>query len=124
MVVADIDDEAGAATVGLIEASGGRGLYIHADVADRAQVAVTGVFLYASLGIRINAICPGTARSQMVDAWIGSDAEKEAQVTALHPIGRIAGAGEIAEAAVWLCSSAASFVVGHALSVDGGYVVQ
>ena len=43
------------------------------------------------------------------------------QLVRLHPIGRIAEASEIAEAAVWLCTDAASFVLGTALSVDGGY---
>jgi len=76
---------------------------------------------YITQGIRINAICPGTARSQMVDEWMQGSAEAEASVAALHPIGRIAGPEEIAEAAVWLASDAASFVVGTAMSVDGGY---
>lgn len=76
---------------------------------------------YITQGIRINAICPGTARSQMVEEWMQGSAEAEASVAALHPIGRIAGPEEIAEAAVWLASDAASFVVGTAMSVDGGY---
>ena len=76
---------------------------------------------YITQGVRINAICPGTARSQMVEEWMQGSAEAEASVAALHPIGRIAGPEEIAEAAVWLASDAASFVVGTAMSVDGGY---
>jgi 2,5-dichloro-2,5-cyclohexadiene-1,4-diol dehydrogenase 1 len=59
----------------------------------------------------------------MVDQWMQGSAEAEAGVAALHPIGRIAEPGEIAEAAVWLASDAASFVVGAALAVDGGYTV-
>ena len=47
-----------------------------------------------------------------------------AMVAGLHPIGRIAEPEEIAEAAIWLCSDAASFVMGHALAVDGGYTIQ
>ena len=78
---------------------------------------------YIGQGIRINALCPGTARSQMVDQWMQGSAEAEASVAALHPIGRIAEPEEIAEAAVWLASDAASFVVGAALAVDGGYTV-
>jgi len=74
-------------------------------------------------GIRVNAICPGTARSQMVDQWMQGSAEAEAAVAGLHPIGRIAEPEEIAEGAVWLASAAASFVVGTALTVDGGYTV-
>jgi NAD(P)-dependent dehydrogenase (short-subunit alcohol dehydrogenase family) len=78
---------------------------------------------YIGQGIRINAICPGTARSRMVDEWMQGSAEAEAEVAALHPIGRIAEPEEIARAAVWLASDAASFVVGVALPVDGGYTV-
>jgi len=76
---------------------------------------------YITQGIRINAVCPGTARSQMVDEWMQGSAEAEAAVAGLHPIGRIAEPQEIAEAVIWLASDAASFVVGTALSVDGGY---
>lgn len=78
---------------------------------------------YIGQNVRINAVCPGTARSQMVDQWMQGSAEAEASVAALHPIGRIAEPQEIAEAAVWLASDAASFVVGTALAVDGGYTV-
>ena len=78
---------------------------------------------YIGRGIRINAICPGTARSRMVDEWMQGSAEAEAEVAALHPIGRIAEPEEIAQAAVWLASDASSFVVGVALPVDGGYTV-
>ena len=75
-------------------------------------------------GIRINAVCPGTARSKMVEDWIGGDPAHEAEVAALHPIGRIAEAEEIASAVLWLCSDAASFMIGAALVVDGGYTIQ
>ena len=50
-------------------------------------------------------------------------AEAEAQVAALHPIGRIADPMEIASAVLWLCSDAASFVIGIAMPVDGGYTI-
>jgi NAD(P)-dependent dehydrogenase (short-subunit alcohol dehydrogenase family) len=60
----------------------------------------------------------------MVRAWLGDDPDRASEVAALHPVGRIAEPHEIAEAAVWLCSERASFVVGAALSVDGGYVAQ
>jgi NAD(P)-dependent dehydrogenase (short-subunit alcohol dehydrogenase family) len=78
---------------------------------------------YGARGIRVNAICPGTARTPMVDSAIRHFPEFDEQLKALHPIGRIAEASEIAEAAVWLCTPAASFVLGVALPVDGGYVV-
>jgi NAD(P)-dependent dehydrogenase (short-subunit alcohol dehydrogenase family) len=78
---------------------------------------------YIGRGVRINAICPGTARSRMVDEWMDGSAEAEAEVAALHPLGRIAEPEEIARAALWLASDASSFVVGVALPVDGGYTV-
>jgi NAD(P)-dependent dehydrogenase (short-subunit alcohol dehydrogenase family) len=78
---------------------------------------------YIARGVRVNAICPGTARSRMVDEWMDGSAEAEAEVASLHPIGRIAEPEEIARAALWLASDASSFVVGVALPVDGGYTV-
>jgi NAD(P)-dependent dehydrogenase (short-subunit alcohol dehydrogenase family) len=43
---------------------------------------------------------------------------------AMKPMGRLGRPDEVAAAVVWLCSEAASFVTGHALAVDGGYVAQ
>ena len=78
---------------------------------------------WAEHGILVNAVCPGTVWSPMVDAAMAHVPELEDQLRALHPLGRIGTAEEIAAAAIWLCSDAASFVLGHALAVDGGYVV-
>jgi NAD(P)-dependent dehydrogenase (short-subunit alcohol dehydrogenase family) len=78
---------------------------------------------YGARGIRVNAVCPGTARTPMVDTAVADDPALEEHLVGLHPIGRIGTAEEIAEAAVWLCTDAASFVLGAALPVDGGYVV-
>lgn len=79
---------------------------------------------YGAKGVRINAICPGTARTALVEQVIRERPELDAELVRLHPIGRIAEPAEIAEAALWLCSEGASFVNGAALSVDGGYVAQ
>jgi len=78
---------------------------------------------YGAQGIRVNAVCPGTARTPMVDEAIRRQPSIDDHLRKLHPIGRIGEASEIAEAAVWLCTPAASFVLGVALPVDGGYVV-
>lgn len=78
----------------------------------------------ATSGIRVNAVCPGTARTRMVEDWMQGDPAAEAAVADLHPVGRIAAPDEIAAAAVWLCSEEASFVVGHAMAVDGGYTIR
>jgi NAD(P)-dependent dehydrogenase (short-subunit alcohol dehydrogenase family) len=79
---------------------------------------------YARNGIRINAVCPGVIHTEMVDRMTGKDPAVEKQFINLEPIGRMGTPEEIAEAAVWLCSKAASFVTGHALAVDGGLVAQ
>jgi NAD(P)-dependent dehydrogenase (short-subunit alcohol dehydrogenase family) len=84
----------------------------------------TAALEYASQGLQINAICPGTARTSMVTDVVAESPELDAELKRLHPIGRIAEPEEIAEAALWLCSSRASFVSGTALSVDGGFVAQ
>jgi NAD(P)-dependent dehydrogenase (short-subunit alcohol dehydrogenase family) len=78
---------------------------------------------YGARGVRVNAVCPGTARTPMVDRALRHDPSIHEHLQALHPIGRIGEASEVAEAAVWLCTPAASFVLGAALPVDGGYVV-
>lgn len=77
---------------------------------------------YGQSGIRINAVCPGVIQTRMGKVVIKDAPEDEAQVIASHPIGRIGNPSEVAECVIWLCSDAASFVTGHAMSVDGGYV--
>ena len=79
---------------------------------------------YAQRGIRINAVCPGAVRTPMLENGITLLPEGEQQILAMEPVGRIASPEEIAEAVVWLCSDAASFVTGHAMAVDGGWTAQ
>lgn len=88
------------------------------------QLTKTAALEYATKGIRINAVCPGVIRTPMVERVTGGKPELEAQFTALEPVGRMGAPGEVAEAVVWLCSDAASFVTGHPLVVDGGFVAQ
>ena len=83
----------------------------------------SGALEYGARGIRINAVCPGTVWSPMVDKAVAAYPDLQNQLESMHPIGRLGTAEEIAAAVVWLCSDDASFVLGHALSVDGGYVV-
>ena len=80
---------------------------------------------YASKGIRINTVCPGLIDTPMSDRMIAAG-QKEALDSMLKmvPIGRTGRPEEIANAVVWLCSDAASLVVGHTLVVDGGYSIQ
>ena len=79
---------------------------------------------YAPRGIRINAVCPGTIETPMVASMINKgELEMEAAI-ANQPIGRLGQPEEIAAAVLWLCSPGASFVIGVALPVDGGYTAQ
>ncbi|KWF30988.1 glucose 1-dehydrogenase [Burkholderia pseudomultivorans] len=73
---------------------------------------------FASRGIRVNAVCPGLVETALTRARFGD--ELAARAESANPLGRMAQPEEIAEAVVWLCSDAASFVVGVALPVDGG----
>ena len=79
---------------------------------------------YAQSGIRINAICPGVIHTEMIDRVTGKDPAVEKQFIDMEPMGRMGTPEEIAAGAVWLCSKAASFVTGHALAVDGGFVAR
>jgi NAD(P)-dependent dehydrogenase (short-subunit alcohol dehydrogenase family) len=79
---------------------------------------------YAKQGIRVNAICPGSTRTPMLEGFMGGDATIERMMTAGVPLGRLGRPDEIGEAVAWLCSDAASFVIGHAMAVDGGSVIQ
>jgi NAD(P)-dependent dehydrogenase (short-subunit alcohol dehydrogenase family) len=78
----------------------------------------------AKLGIRVNAVCPGVIRTPMIDRFTGNSKEAEEQFANAEPIGRLGNPEEIADAVVYLCSDAASFVTGHALPVDGSWVAQ
>jgi NAD(P)-dependent dehydrogenase (short-subunit alcohol dehydrogenase family) len=86
------------------------------------QLTRTAALEYAQSGIRVNALCPGVIHTPMVDRITGEDAETEAQFTAMEPVGRMGTPEEMAEAALWLCSDAASFVTGHPLVADGGMI--
>jgi NAD(P)-dependent dehydrogenase (short-subunit alcohol dehydrogenase family) len=84
----------------------------------------TAALEHAKSGIRVNAICPGVIHTEMIDRLTGNDPAVEKQFIDLEPVGRMGTPEEIAAGAVWLCSKAASFVTGHAMAVDGGFVAQ
>ena len=84
----------------------------------------TAALEYATAGIRVNAICPGYIQTPLIEEALTSNPALEAQIVARHPVGRMGKPEEIAEAVVWLCSDAASFVTGHTMTADGGYVAQ
>lgn len=84
----------------------------------------TAALEYAKSGIRVNAVCPGYIRTPLIEQTLRANPDMEAQIVSRHPVGRMGDPEEIAEAVVWMCSDAASFVTGHTMTVDGGYVAQ
>lgn len=84
----------------------------------------TAALEYAKSGIRVNAVCPGAIKTAMIDRITGNKKEVEEQFAAMEPIGRLGQPEEVANAVLWMCSDEASFVTGHAMTVDGGWVAQ
>jgi NAD(P)-dependent dehydrogenase (short-subunit alcohol dehydrogenase family) len=79
---------------------------------------------YAPRGIRINAVCPGTIDTPMVSEMLKTQADALEEIMRDQPIGRMGQSEEIASAVLWLCSPGASFVIGVALPVDGGFTAR
>ena len=83
----------------------------------------TAALEYARQGIRVNAVNPGLIDTQIARDVVNGDEEAYAAFAESVPLGRAGTPEEIAAAVLWLCSSQASYVVGHALTVDGGMTV-
>ena len=101
----------------------GRAAY-HASKHGVIGLTTSAALEYAPRGIRINAVCPGTIATPMVDDMITKGELDHDEAVANQPINRLGRPEEIAAAVLWLCSPGASFVVGVALPVDGGYTAQ
>ena len=86
--------------------------------------ARTAALEYAQQGIRVNAVCPGAIKTEMIDRITGQDKETEAQFAALHPMNRMGTPEEVANTIVWLSSPLASFITGQAIAVDGGMTAR
>lgn len=101
-----------------------------AAIYNASKHAVEGITKTAALelagqGIRVNAVAPGAIATDMIDRFAGEEgAESRQQLAARHPLGRLGQAREIAAAALYLASDAASFTTGISLPVDGGYLAQ
>jgi NAD(P)-dependent dehydrogenase (short-subunit alcohol dehydrogenase family) len=97
-----------------------------------AKHGVVGLTRAAALevaphGIRVNAVCPGyTATPMVLDRGLNArrDPVTMSRIVAREPMERLGSPREIAEAILWLCSDAASFVTGEALAVDGGFLAR
>ena len=108
-----------ASTMGLIGAAG-------AAAYTASKHAVIGLTKAAALetaknGIRINAVCPAVIETSMADRLFGAPKVHE-YVQGCHPIGRFGKPQEVAEAVLWVCSDQASFMTGHSLILDGGFL--
>jgi NAD(P)-dependent dehydrogenase (short-subunit alcohol dehydrogenase family) len=76
------------------------------------------------MGVRINCVCPGAIHTSMIDRIVDGRPGMAETIAAMEPVGRLGRPEEIAEAVVWLSSDAASFVTGHTMTVDGGWMAQ
>jgi NAD(P)-dependent dehydrogenase (short-subunit alcohol dehydrogenase family) len=75
----------------------------------------------ATSGIRINLVCPGpTERTRLIENLTSTLPEEKERTLSIIPMRRMAEPEEIAEAVIWLCSDAASFITGHVMPIDGG----
>jgi NAD(P)-dependent dehydrogenase (short-subunit alcohol dehydrogenase family) len=84
----------------------------------------TAALEYAKQNIRVNAVCPGVIQTPMIDRFTHGEARIRKQLVEGEPVGRVGRPEEVAEAVMWLCSDAASFVTGHSMAVDGGWLAQ
>ena len=101
----------------------GRAIY-HASKHGVIGLTRSAAIEYAARGIRINAVCPGTIETPMVKEMLAKEPEAMREILRDQPIGRVGRPEEIADAVLWLCSPASSFVIGHALVVDGGFTAH
>jgi NAD(P)-dependent dehydrogenase (short-subunit alcohol dehydrogenase family) len=84
----------------------------------------TAALEYAKEDIRVNAVCPGIIKTEMIDRFTGGQDEAIENMKSMEPVGRMGEPEEIADAVMFLCSEKATFITGHPLVVDGGFVAQ
>lgn len=84
----------------------------------------TAALEFATKNIRVNCVCPGVIHTPMVERMLDTSDIGEDQLTAMEPVGRMGRPEEIGEGVVWLLSDASSFVTGHPLVIDGGWVAR
>jgi NAD(P)-dependent dehydrogenase (short-subunit alcohol dehydrogenase family) len=88
------------------------------------QLTRTAALEYATQNVRVNCLCPGVIDTPMVQRFTHGQADVQAQMTAMEPVGRLGRADEVAELALFLASDRSSFVTGTVIPVDGGFVAR
>jgi len=111
------------ASAGVKGGSPNRGAYA-ASKAGIVSLTKCAAMENAEFGLRINAICPSHTRTRMLEQFFELRPELEADFIAQAPMGRIAAPEEVAEGVLWLCSDKSSFVTGHVLALDGGFLAR
>jgi NAD(P)-dependent dehydrogenase (short-subunit alcohol dehydrogenase family) len=85
----------------------------------------TAALEHAQQGLRVNAVAPGAIVTDMIQRFAGGPESDTAKYLAsLHPVGRLGRAEEVAAAVLFLASPQASFITGHSLAVDGGFLAK
>jgi NAD(P)-dependent dehydrogenase (short-subunit alcohol dehydrogenase family) len=110
------------ASVGALTGNPGIGSYI-ASKHGVVGLTRTAALEYIKHGIRVNAVNPGLIDTQIARDVVSGDEQAYAEIAKNVPIGRAGTPEEIASVVLWLCSPGASYVVGHALTVDGGMTI-
>jgi NAD(P)-dependent dehydrogenase (short-subunit alcohol dehydrogenase family) len=125
VVAANVAGQDNRDTARMIHEAGGRTLAVRCDVTRSGVVGLTkdAALDYASSNIRINAVYPGIIDTAIMQRFTGGTAEGRDRVIGQEPAGRMGTSEEVAATVLWLCSDAASFLVGHAMVVDGGQTV-
>ena len=111
------------ASVGALTGNPGIGSYI-ASKHGVVGLTRTAALEYVKQGIRVNAVNPGLIDTQIARDVVRGNEHAYDDIAKNVPIGRAGRPEEIASAVLWLCSPGASYVIGHALTVDGGMTVQ
>ena len=88
------------------------------------QLTKAAALDYATQGIRVNAVCPAVILTEMIDRMTGGDGALQDAFAHMHPMERAGYPEEVADAVIWLCSGASSFITGQAISIDGGYTAK
>ena len=110
------------ASVGALTGNPGIGSYI-ASKHGVVGLTRTAALEYIQRGIRVNAVNPGLIDTQIARDVVSGDEQAYADIAKSVPIGRAGTPEEIASAVLWLCSPGASYVVGQAITVDGGMTI-